>query len=147
MLDARTRDRIGAAALTLVGATILILLIVQTSRSLPSWDGEAVTILERRLAPLRADLAARGLSETGKVGYVSRVSQGENLPGDSSSGGRDFLAAQYALAPILLVNSPDLPLVIGDLPGPESVAPILSANRLAIETDHGSGAYLLRRAE
>jgi hypothetical protein len=80
---------------------------------------------DQRFAALRSALPKRGV-----VGYVG-------APGTPALA--DYYLAQYALAPLVVENSPNHPLVIGNFP-PGTVA--LASERLRLVKDFGDGVLL-----
>jgi hypothetical protein len=74
------------------------------------------------------------------LGYVS-----DNPPGDVSEGGEFFLT-QYTLAPSIITNSAEQPLVVGNFHTNNPDPAKLSAKRLMILKDYGHDVFLLRNA-
>lgn len=69
----------------------------------PSPDG--VTDFDRRFTALRAILPAKGI-----IGYLTDP---DTPPGDTNAQA-EYRLAQYALAPLLVVNSPNQKFVVGN---------------------------------
>jgi hypothetical protein len=82
---------------------------------------------DQRFAALKAALPARGA-----VGYV-----GES----GNTGTADYYLAQYALAPLVIENSADHTLIIGNFP---TAKPVSFPSNLQLVTDFGNGVLLLR---
>jgi hypothetical protein len=82
---------------------------------------------DERFAPLKAALPDRGV-----VGYIGEA---------GNSGTADYYLAQYALAPLVVENSPDHALVVANFPRskPDSVP-----RNLELVTDFGNGVLLFR---
>lgn len=70
------------------------------------------------------------LPERGAVGYI----------GDSADPTADYYLAQYALAPLVVEQSVNHPLIVGNFP---SSPPSLAGSRLRIIRDFGNGVLLL----
>lgn len=88
-----------------------------------------------RFSEIRAALPARGV-----VGYIAEPRGKEMLHGGDYY--RKFHLAQYALAPLIMVDSPDRDLVIGNF-SIGTRAPQLPGMTLA--RDYGNGVMLFRR--
>jgi hypothetical protein len=84
---------------------------------------------DERFAALKAALPDRGV-----VGYI-----GES----GNSGTADYYLAQYALAPLVLENSPNHALVVANFPTARPAG--LTAN-LELVTDFGNGVLLFRNS-
>jgi hypothetical protein len=80
---------------------------------------------DRRFAAVRASLPQRGV-----IGYV----------GESGALARgDYYLAEYALAPLVVDDSPNHPLVLANFPN----APFLAPQNLQLVKDFGNGVLLL----
>lgn len=101
---------------------------VRTSR--PS----AVDQYLSRFGDIKTALPARGV-----VGYIAEP-RGKELHGGDYY--RKFHLAQYALAPLILVDTPDRELVVGNFAS-GAHAPQLPG--LTLVQDYGNGVMLLRR--
>jgi len=128
----------------LTGYTVLNLLWerIRLGPDLPETD--PVTIHEERIAQLRPLLPP-----SGKVGYVTTVENREIFAAEKTFTNVEFLAqyvlTQYTLAPRLVRNSPDLPLVVGNfIYGPPAPG-FLEKNGLVPLRDLGDGLILYRR--
>lgn len=106
-------------------------------------NGDDLTHWANRLAPL-----IPYLPENGPVGYISE----QDIPGldySATDQGEEMAMSQYMLAPRILIQGPDQPLVIGNIANlspdqiPAAVAP------LGLKLDHtfSYGIYLLRRVQ
>jgi hypothetical protein len=81
---------------------------------------------DQRYAALKASLPERGV-----IGYVGE-------PGALAMG--DYYLAQYALAPLVVDNSPNHPLVVGNFPASRAARPGLGG--LQLQKDFGDGILL-----
>jgi len=81
---------------------------------------------DERFAALRTELPQRGV-----VGYVGEA---------GTPALADYYLAQYALAPLVVDNSPNHPLVIGNFPGAASDS--AWTQKLQLVTDFGDGLKL-----
>ncbi len=89
---------------------------------------------EKKFAPVRRYLPTRGI-----VGYASDcVEVGEDPTAK-------MFSAQYALAPLIITNAADTPLVIGYSCNSAIAKPMLEASGMATHLDLGNGVVLLRR--
>lgn len=95
----------------------------------------AIEVYLSRFDEIRAALPARGV-----VGYVAEPKGKEIVHGGDYY--RRFHLAQYALAPVIVVDSPDRPLVIGNF---ASGTPPPHSSGLVLVRDYGNGVMLLRR--
>jgi hypothetical protein len=132
-------------------ALLLILLYAGVStarwvRRAAAWPASSrqdeITAYESRFKLLRTALPARGT-----VGYLGHPEPTGPTPNDSNSAAllhfRRYLLAQYSLAPVLLIESTDHELIVGNF-YPESLPPAPQGFRLV--RDFGDGVLLFRRA-
>ena len=132
------------------GAALLLILLyggVSTARWVhraarpagPAQD--EITAYESRFRLLRSALPARGV-----VGYLGYPEPTGITPQDSNAAAllhfRRYLLAQYSLAPVLLIESTDHELIVGNFV-PESLPPAPRGFRLV--RDFGDGVLLFRR--
>lgn len=115
---------------------------VRSGSDLPGTD--PVTIHEARIARLLPLLPA-----SGDVGYVTTVENDRIFAAERSFTNVEFLAqyvlTQYTLAPRIVRNRPDLPLVVGNfIDGPPAPG-FLEKNGLTPLKDFGDGLLLYRR--
>jgi hypothetical protein len=115
---------------------------IRSYRELPATD--PVTIHETRIAQLRPLLPAAG-----EVGYVTTVDNREIFAAEKTFTNVEFLAqyvlTQYTLAPRIVRNSADLPLVVGNyIDGPPAPG-FLERHALVPLNDLGDGLILYRR--
>lgn len=149
MLPSRSHFRQKAGIILMVvlsGYAVLNLLWhgIRSCQNLPETD--PVTIHERRIAQLLPLLPA-----SGAVGYVTTVENDRIFAAERSFANVEFLAqyalTQYTLAPRIVRNRPDLPLVIGNfIDGPPSPG-FLEKHGLIPLTDLGDGLVLYRREQ
>lgn len=108
-------------------------IVVQLAQERP-WEAVATdptTRFERRLAPLRAALAG-----TAEVGYLPPAART-----DMASATVHLYTLTYALAPTVVRDGADGPLVVADeVKDPRALPPELEVVR-----DFGDGLFLLRR--
>jgi len=107
-IDSLTRIKLAILLLLAINALFTNLSYVRLTRSLakPGAQDE-VSLNEKRFAELRAALPQRGV-----IGYISD----EPDPNEKI---KKYYLAQYALAPLIVVNEIDRPLVIGNFSSPE----------------------------
>ena len=103
---------------------------------------DEITAYESRFRLLRSALPARGV-----VGYLGHPEPTGATPQDSNAAAllhfRRYLLAQYSLAPVLLIESTDHDLIVGNF-DPGSSPPVPPGFRLV--RDFGDGLVLFRRA-
>jgi hypothetical protein len=115
---------------------------IRSAPGLPERD--PVTTHEARIAQLVPMLPA-----TGEVGYVTTVENSEIFAAEKTFTNVEFLAqyvlTQYTLAPRIVRNSPDMPLVVGNfIDGPPAPG-FLEKHGLVVLKDFGDGLVLYRR--
>ena len=139
------RRKAGLLILVVLTGYAVLNLLWQGVRSYPDIpETDPVTIHETRIAQLLPFMPA-----SGAVGYVTTVENDRIFAAEKSFTNVEFLAqyvlTQYTLAPRIVLNSPDLPLVIGNFidgpPAPE----FLEKNGLVPLKDFGDGLVLYRR--
>jgi hypothetical protein len=137
-----SRTRLGLALLLLYalasGAAWLKLATSTTGRTAP----DEISIYERRFDGLRAALPARGV-----VGYLGRTDPAGRTHAERDASSllafKRYLLAQYALAPVVLIESTEPDLVVGNFD--QGRAPSTPAG-FRIERDFGNGLVLFRRS-
>jgi hypothetical protein len=134
----------GLLLLLLTGYAVLSLLVqsIETYKDLP--DKDPVTRHEERIAKLKGALPA-----SGEVGYVTTVENEKIFAYERAFQNVEYLAqyvtTQYTLAPLIVRNSPELPLVVGNfLDGPPAPG-FLEKYGLVPIKDFGEGLILYRR--
>jgi hypothetical protein len=128
----------------LTGYAVLNLLwqSVRLYNGLPEKD--PVTIHEERIRQLESLLPA-----SGEIGYATTVENDRIFAAEKAFQNVEYLAqyvlTQYTLAPVIVRNSPEFPLVVGNfLDGPPPPG-FLEKNGLAPLRDFGDGLILYRR--
>lgn len=147
MSDFTTKYRVKAGWLLLIiltGYAVLNLLVQSIGIYAGLPDKDPVTIHEARIAQLKGSLPA-----SGEVGYVTTVENEKIFAYERAMRNVEYLAqyalTQYTLAPLIVRNSPELPLVIGNfLDGPPAPG-FLEKNGLVPIKDFGDGLILYRR--
>lgn len=107
-------------------------------------EKDPVTIHEERIRQLKPLLPA-----SGEIGYITTVENDRIFGFEKSFTNVEFLAqyvlTQYTLAPRIVRNSPDLPLVVGNfIDGPPAPG-FLEKNGLVPLRDLGDGLILYRK--
>lgn len=139
------RRRAGIILLVVLTGYAVLNLLWQGVRSYPDLPAtDSVTIHEARIAQLLPLLPA-----SGAVGYVTTVENDRIFAAEKAFQNVEFLAqyvlTQYTLAPRIVLNSPDLPLVVGNfIDGPPAPG-FLEKNGLVPLKDLGDGLVLYRR--
>lgn len=135
-----TRIKLGITSLVLLALfSNLRLLLKQTaSFHYKSIGRDFITLNEKRFAELKKTLPSHGV-----VGYLSDVVPEKIFVNATSMAG--FFAAQYALAPVTIANTPDKELVVGNFHRTGNVSKISKNRKLVIEKRFGKGLYLFRR--
>jgi len=139
--------RVAAGLLLLVVLTgyAVLNLLWQNIRLYPGIpETDPVTIHEARIAQLRPLLPA-----SGEIGYITTVENDRIFGFEKSFTNVEFLAqyvlTQYTLAPRIVRNSPDLPLVVGNfIDGPPAPG-FLEKHGLVPLRDLGDGLILYRK--
>lgn len=139
------RRKAGIILLVVLTGYAVLNLLWQGVRSYPDLPGtDPVTIHEARIAQLLPLLPA-----SGAVGYVTTVENDRIFAAEKAFQNVEYLAqyvlTQYTLAPRIVRNSPDLPLVVGNfIDGPPAPG-FLEKNGLVPLKDFGDGLVLYRR--
>ena len=139
------RRKAGLLILVVLTGYAMLNLLWQGVRSYPDLPAtDPVTIHEARIAQLLPLLPA-----SGAVGYVTTVENDRIFAAERAFQNVEFLAqyvlTQYTLAPRIVRNSPDLPLVVGNfIDGPPAPG-FLEKNGLVPQNDFGDGLVLYRR--
>jgi hypothetical protein len=137
-----SRTRLGLALVLLYalasGAAWLKLAASAAGRSAP----DEISTYERRFHEVRAALPARGV-----VGYLGRTDSAGRTPAEREASSlldfKGYLLAQYALAPVVLIESTEPDFVIGNFD--RGKAPSTPAG-FRIQRDFGNGLVLFRRS-
>ena len=133
--------------LIVLTAYAVLNLLWQGTRSYPEMPQiDPVTIHEARIEQLKPSLPP-----SGAVGYVTTVENDRIFAAEKAIQNVEYLAqyalTQYTLAPLIVRNSPDLPLVIGNfLDGPPAPG-FVEAHGLIPLRDFGEGLILYQRGK
>jgi hypothetical protein len=121
------------------GAALLILIAVFSCLNALRLDRWAEHSDEQKYED-RAQALRRDLPSHGRVGYI-----GDELPSDVNQNlhFHPFFHMQYAVAPVLLVDSPQYPMVIGDFRQPIDYQR-LGRLHLTLVKEYGNGVMLFR---
>lgn len=135
------RGRIALALVLLYAAASAARMLYEVRRRPVPAAGDEISANDRRFERLRAELPAGG-----EVGYLGDPELTGAIPRDSVAAAllhfRRYLLAQYALAPVVLVENTTPDLLVGNFdPGRR---PEPSGFRLV--RDFGGGLLLYRRA-
>ena len=107
-------------------------------------EGDVVTACEKRMLPLRDALAG-----TREVGYITTVDNDKIFGREKTFEDVEVLAhyilTQYALAPVVVRNSPDYPLVVGNFTEGKPDPAVIREKRLIPVKDYGDGLVLYRK--
>jgi|WetSurMetagenome_2_1015567.scaffolds.fasta_scaffold14084_3 hypothetical protein len=138
-------QKAGITLLVVLTGYAILNLLWQGIRSYPDLPAtDPVTIHETRIAQLLPLLPA-----SDAVGYVTTVGNDRIFAAEKSFTNVEFLAqyvlTQYTLAPRIVRNSPDLPLVVGNFIDGPPPAGFLEKNGLVPLKDFGDGLILYRR--
>ena len=147
MVDFKEKYRVKAGwflLILLTGYAVLSLLMQSLGNYAELPDMDPVTIHEARIAQLKGSLPG-----SGEVGYVTTVENEKIFAYEKAMKNVEYLAqyalTQYTLAPLIVRNSPELPLVVGNfLDGPPAPG-FLEKYSLVPITDFGEGLILYRR--
>ncbi|MBU1745828.1 MAG: hypothetical protein KJ649_13170 [Proteobacteria bacterium] len=142
---AKYRVAAGRLLLVILAGYAVLSLLWQNIRiysGLPEKD--PVTIHEERIRQLKPLLPA-----SGEIGYITTVENDRIFGFEKSFTNVEFLAqyvlTQYTLAPRIVRNSPDLPLVVGNfIDGPPAPG-FLEKHGLVPLRDLGDGLILYRK--
>jgi len=126
------------------GALLVALLaVLSIAHRVPEWlsppspntdHGIQVSAFDSQFKPVLRDLPSHGT-----VGYVSD----ELTTGDNRPSFWEFCYIQYALAPLIVVDSPEYPFVIGNFHKPPQ-ANRMSQLKLTLLKNYGNGVMLFR---
>lgn len=104
----------------------------------------SVTIHEERILQLKPFLPA-----IGEIGYVTTVENDNIFAAEKAFQNVEYLAqyalTQYTLAPMLVRNSPERPLVVGNFLAGPPAAGFIERHGLVPLKDFGDGLILYRR--
>jgi hypothetical protein len=139
------RRKAGLLILVCLAGYSVFSLLAQSVRSYPDLpERDPVTIHEARISQLKPMLPA-----SGAVGYATTVENERIFATEKAFQNVEYLAqyalTQYTLAPLIVRNTPELPLVVGNfLDGPPAPG-FLERHGLLPLRDFGDGLILYRR--
>jgi hypothetical protein len=142
---AKYRAKAGWFLLICLTGYAVLNLLWQSVRLYPGLpEKDPVTIHEERIRQLESLLPA-----SGEVGYATTVENDKIFAAEKAFQNVEYLAqyvlTQYTLAPVIVRNSPEFPLVVGNfLDGPPPPG-FSEKNGLAPLRDFGDGLILYRR--
>ena len=137
-----SRTRLGLALVLLYalasGAAWLKLAASATGRSAP----DEISTYDRRFQAVRAALPVRGV-----VGYLGRTDAAGGTSAEREASSlldfKRYLLAQYALAPVVLIESTEPDFVVGNFDPERAPSTPLG---FRVERDFGNGLVLFRRS-
>ncbi len=139
--------RLKVGLLLLLGLTLAasLNLLYQNGKAYPDFlKTDPVTIHERRINQIKGVLP-----ETAAVGYVTAVDNEKIFYYERSLTNVEFLAqyilTQYTLAPVIVYNSPDYPLVVGNYIDGSPDPGFLKRKALIPIRDFGDGLILYQK--
>lgn len=91
---------------------------------------------ELRLAELKSELLGLNVS---RIGYWNNPDSQQTLTSQET-----WVYAQYALVPIVVENSSDFPIVLGDFLSPDAESAALQMQKLELVKNYGAGIHLFR---
>jgi hypothetical protein len=121
------------------GAVLLALLAVfsclDTARKHRWFEASDIPVSEERVNAVRPDLPSHGA-----IGYI-----GDEMSPNTGTNPyyHEFFHIQYAVAPVILVDSQRYPLVLGDFHRPVD-SERLAKLKLTLIKDYGNGVMLLK---
>lgn len=139
---AGTRARVALLLVLLYAGASTVRWLWQAAEWPAGTSQDEISTYERRFAELRTMLPARGV-----VGYLGHPEPAGATPREANAAAllhfRRYLLAQYALAPVLLIESAQPELVVGNY---ERGATPPTPAGLRMVRDFGDGLVLFRRA-
>ena len=139
--------RLKVGLLLLLGLTLAasLNLLYQNGKAYPDFlKTDPVTIHERRINQIKGALPG-----TAAVGYVTAVDNEKIFYYERSLSNVEFLAqyilTQYTLAPVIVYNSPDYPLVVGNYIDGSPDPGFLKRKALIPVRDFGDGLVLYQK--
>jgi hypothetical protein len=139
--------RLKVGLLLLLGLTLAasLNLLYQNGKAYPDFlKTDPVTIHERRINQIKGVLPG-----TAAVGYVTAVDNEKIFYYERSLSNVEFLAqyilTQYTLAPVIVYNSPDYPLVVGNYIDGSPDPGFLKRKALIPVRDFGDGLLLYQK--
>jgi hypothetical protein len=137
-----SRTRVGLALVLLYALASSVAWIRLAATAPRHAASDEISSYERRFLELRAALPAHGV-----VGYLGDPDPEAATPAQREASSllhfKRYLLAQYALAPVVLIESTEPEFVVGNFdPGSRPLLP----SGFRIEREFGNGLVLLRRA-
>jgi hypothetical protein len=139
--------RLKVGLLLLLGLTLAasLNLLYQNGKAYPDFlKTDPVTIHETRINQIKS-----ALPQTASVGYVTAVDNEKIFYYERSLTNVEFLAqyilTQYTLAPVIVYNSPDYPLVVGNYIDGSPDPGFLKRKALIPIRDFGDGLILYQK--
>ena len=139
--------RLKVGLLLLLGLTLAasLNLLYQNGKAYPDFlKTDPVTIHETRINQIKS-----ALPQTASVGYVTAVDNEKIFYYERSLKNVEFLAqyilTQYTLAPVIVYNSPDYPLVVGNYIDGSPDPGFLKRKALIPVRDFGDGLILYQK--
>ena len=96
---------------------------------------DPVSVSDDRFKSLRFQIASE---RYGKIGYLTNIPEGMDWSGE-------YLRTQYALAPIVVDDSPNAGLVVANFKEPYSIGDTIRDTNVIAITNFGNGVLLIRR--
>lgn len=136
--DYATRVKVGIILIILFALLSSVRLLKQIPTFNPKFMGrDEITLYERRFEGLKKMLPPHGV-----VGYIT-AKEGELVAADGESI-KEYHLTQYALSPLVVVNTIECPLVVGNFYD-VSINPEIYTNRnLILLKDFGDGVMLFK---
>ena len=131
-----------SVALALVLSAILlsqVIAIVGLAQRLPSaMATEGMAPYEKRFVE-----AKKGLPRSGIVGYLSDPRDGAEVADDLYA--RRYVTAQYNLAPLIVVDSAEPQLILGNFFSPSGMEKAMAQHKCSVLHDFRNGVFILRK--
>jgi hypothetical protein len=129
------------AVLTCYSAVNALWRNFESYREAPATD--PVSVHEERIAQLKAFLPA-----SGAVGYITSIENSQIFAAEKTFSNVEFLGqyvlTQYTLAPLVVRNSPFMPLIVGNFIGGKPAPGFLEEHGLTPLRDLGDGLLIYR---
>jgi hypothetical protein len=143
----KRKQPIGIGLLVIVTCLSAFQALWQNARSYEEApETDPVTIHERRIAQLKEFLPS-----SGSVGYITTVENDRIFAAEKSFSNVEFLAqfvlTQHTLAPLLVRNSPDFPVVVGNFLDGEPAPGFREKYHLVLLRDLGNGLILYQKGD
>lgn len=138
--DYTTRIRIGIIALILFTLFSSMQLLFNQIRSFDpkSIGKDYISLNEKRFSELKKALPPHGV-----VGYLADVYPEKIAVNATAMAG--YYAARYSLAPVVIANTPQKKLVVGNFHNIKGYPQVYKKNGLVLVRNFNNGLFLLRR--